>query len=925
MADTIDEMFNIQEDKLKVMERSRFELLLSDFCSKEKVNPLFHDKTLSDVFNAISKKSSKKTNTIADSSPIILLVKETSNVCMRIFIDQLFEKQQGSRQNYEIIGEHYCSKRNYLTKASKQVLCSFLYSLGKHSKDIRDYLTCIEYDLEEKIYPKGNIREPVSIIFKDVFDLLQKVVIGHNLIFIIQNAEYLDDYFYMLVRRLESEFPKYIKLVLTVSNIGKGMKSLSMLNNALVIYVKNREFMPSFCSYLCNKFINNPDGHLLKALLGFCGNDLDKLKAMVRVIMKESDDRKAKLEKASVLKAISEIKVYGHDFKVSYVKATCKRIKSSKGKDLINQILLFLIEAKGPLSVYILESWLTVTSPCLDILKEFCELFLFSTETLTPSTIIKLKYKSVWKEVYTMEIVSELNHTINTIINQCLNNLENDTVIDMHTYYRFNVVYHFLKLQKKQNENPFISFKWLFSQIKTFQSFDLVISDLERILYMFFDEGINTLKNHMHILENIYMNKKLLHNEFITQIQSRLLDNKFLSLQQLLLDIHLDRIVYLKPSHSSLKENANIEHIMETDSPVIAAFITNEYFVYASKQGFLYIHLLTTHELLFRYFIASGILVLCYTKNNLFLVSGEAASVFLWRINTKNPENVLKDHTTGAHKIVYINDTFFLVGNNNTLYKGVLKPFEKVAKNSVVKTKINNLEALRVKDEDSSRVLLLVGLITGSIVIFDSDIKEIIYTIEGDKELMSIYSLNDSEGGFASITIDNEIKIYDSKTLALTKSFSIFRVDQDELKQVFILEEMKIIVSIERRIIRIYKLKKCELVDEWLYMFKEDIVIAVKSFDDKYLLIGDNDGRVCIFNMAGELKQRHANNTPSHKKECSINFILTTSGDLDVHAYLITCSQEREVKVWSRDNCKYIKTCNLTSIASILFLNHQRI
>lgn len=922
MANTISEMFSIQGSKLrKVMQRPRFEGLLNEFCSREKVNPLFSDITISDVFTAVSMSASRKSSGISEASPVVLLVKETPNVCMRIFVDQLFKKSPDKRQNYQIVGEHCCIKRNYLTRVSKQVLCSFLHSLGRHSKDVGDYLACIGVDLEGKIYPRRHIREPLSVVMKDVFDLLHNVVIEHSLVFVVQNAEYLDDYFFKAVRRFEGLFPKCVKLVLTVSNDGRGMKGISLLNNALSIHVKNREFIPSFCSFICRKFVSEPDEKVLQALLNSSENNIEKVKTIVNVLIKESDDRKKKIERERALSIILGIKTYGREFKLNKVKAACKKIEGSKNRSLINQVILLLIEAKAPLPVYLLESWLAAVSSPLSALKEFRELFLFSTPSLNPDTIIKLRCKSVWKEVYSSKIASTIKGTINAIVNQCLSNLENEEVIDMHIYYPFNVVSHFVKLQTKQQENPFISFKWLFSQIKTFRSFDQVISDLERMLYFAFDDGVNTLKNHMHILENIYMNKRLQHNEFITQMQSRLLNEQCPSLQKILLDSQAAQTAYLKPSHPALRENANIEHIVETDSELVAAFSTDAHFVYATEQGLMCIHSLSTHELLSQYFFASGVLVLCHAKDDMFLVGGKSDPVFLWRIAgdpARNPGNKLKEHISGAHKIACVNDTFFVVGNNNALYKGTLEPFKIVAKNSLLKAKITNLEAIRVKggSSEDGRVLVLVGVVTGSIAVLDSDLKEVVCTIEGEKELISICSLRKHEESFASITIDNEISIYDASTLALKKSFSIFRVNQDELKQVFILEEAQVIVSVERRVIRSYKLKKHELIDEWLYMFKADIVLAAKSLDGRRLLVGDRDGRLCVFRLQGELQQRHALCVPSHKKGLNINFILATSSDLDICSYLITCSQEREVKVWSRDSCKFMKKFNLASVAS---------
>lgn len=937
MTVSMKAMFSRKLEETRRLARPAFEQLLSEFCLDNGGNEVFPAETVGEAVDALLAGTSSnpakvrilgsdKTEEIPSktfNSPIIILTKESSEVPMEAFVDMLHKRQERSESKYEIIGEHYCHRHNYLTRVPQLVISDFLYSLGSSNREVAGFLSCIEYNVREKVYPEENVRESLPLITEELFALLNELDLDYNLIYIIQNAEYLDEYFFKFMRRYKSRFPKYLKLVLTVSKSRKGVRSMSMLSGSLKIPVVSGDFVLPLFKYTCSRIVDDAD-EVCQALLICTKGELKRVKRVLIALLAEY--KGIRFKKAEALELVMDPKFSGEDVKVVKIKDALSRLS---GNEVMEQVILFLIEAKAPICTTMLQSWVNAKEKLIEELAKFSDILTFDESPITANTIVKLNHKRLWKKVYKEKIEATINKVANVMVDDCWTILENETIGDMPVYYHFNAVYHYLKIQKKKRDNEFVTTKWLYSQIEAFNSFDRIFADLDIMLYFAFDNGLNLLKNHMHILENIYMGKKLAATEFVTQLQSRLKNEAYPSLQPINGNISSIQAPYFNPMHSVLKENNNLEHVLECDSPVTAAFLTEDYMVYATEECLLYIHMLATYELAFQYLVESGVSALCYTKEGKFLIGGSTNLVLLWSIKgapEENPVDKLDVQGNNVKKIIYFDNFVYLVVGEVTLCKCTVEPLEVKKETEIMEDTIVALEVTRAKNESYNygSTLVIVGLSLGSIFIFDSELENLIKVVNMEKGIVSLHALPKFDDSFISVSVDGDITMYSNTTIAPTRSFSIFRVDQEELQEVFVQEDVARIFSVENNVVRIYNWETRALIDEWLYTFKSKIRRAAKSPNNKFLLVADTQSRVCLFNIQKELRQRYALKIPSHKRQRQISFILSTRELSGSASFLITCSAEREIKVWQRDNCEFVKKFNLSSVASSPFVHRRR-
>eukprot|EP01022_Parablepharisma_sp_SALTPOND_P010793 TRINITY_DN1445_c0_g1_i2.p1 TRINITY_DN1445_c0_g1~~TRINITY_DN1445_c0_g1_i2.p1 ORF type:complete len:604 (+),score=26.75 TRINITY_DN1445_c0_g1_i2:1078-2889(+) len=292
MIASVDDTLFFQEETYPSYPRSCFDSVLGDFCSKVRPNNLFSGSVISQTLAAlsVSPEPDRGTESLTSlesragtaastiSSPIIILKGTQPNTFTQILVDLLFESQ---KEAYEIVGEHYCCKENHITRLSQFALYNFLDAVGRKNTTVTEYLSCIEYDLFEQIYPKDIIRPPIAKVMKEFFEVLKDIPMTHNLVYIIQNAEYIDEGFFRVMRRFKTKFPKYLKLVLTMNNQEKSARAASMLSGSLNISVVNGDFILQLCQYICQEFVNKSDAGFQKALFAFTENKAEKVKEVV--------------------------------------------------------------------------------------------------------------------------------------------------------------------------------------------------------------------------------------------------------------------------------------------------------------------------------------------------------------------------------------------------------------------------------------------------------------------------------------------------------------------------------------------------------------------------------------------------------------------------------------------------------------------
>ncbi len=915
---------------------------MSEFATETRPSPLFAEATVSQVVNVLSQKLTTrhghdKTEGKLESrvstptarpgsvSPFIILLGNEPDTFSHIFVDLLFESQKTAGKEFEIVGEHYCCEENCVTRASRYVFSNFLLALGARNKLVSGLLDCVEYDLYHELFPEKTIRHKTERIVAELFELLRPLQVSRNLVYVIHNAELLDECFFKTMRRCRDLFPGYAKLLLVMNKGQLSLKAMSMLSGATNIQIATNSFAQDLYAYIARRYTEKPDEELVKSFADCISGNMDKLKAVFDSLSVKSGFGKKKLVKRQVMEILAGTAAYGRAKKIARIAEALKRMEKYEAKGVIEKLVLFLVEVRAPVPIYLLEEWLGVTSPTMAALGDFVDLFSFSSAEILPDTSVRILHKRLWREVLAAKIKDTQTAIISAILEQCWETaVASESLVEVPEYYRLSAVYHFLKLSqaKKVEDNKFLSPFWLFSQIDCFKSFDFVLGELEAMLASTFDRGIQLLRNHLYIIEGVFSGKSMLMADFYTQLQSRLMNETLPVLRGIANMAAGTKLAYFRPYHPALKENNSLDCVLETDSDVVAMFSCDSYLVYATGRGLLYIHLVPTYELLYQFLIDSGILSLCYLKDGHFLVGGANQFLYMWTIKgqaEKNPEGKIECHAEGTRLIAYNGSgVFFTAGSDNAIYRGTIEPFAIDRKGQPGKVPINTLEICKTaKGEAPATGIVLAGLANGVISVYDSSLNLLNTVTQNEGSIISLNSMNTKES-FLSGSSDGEINIFDTATFVATSTLTIFHITQEDIIAVLLFEKQSLLIGVEKHCIRIYKPNSCSLLDEWLYIFKADIRTAVKSSDETSLLLGDSEGKLCVFDMARPAEQRFALGIPSHRAEYGISFILFTTGGMGHHQHLITCSAEREVKVWSRDSCKFIKKYNLAAVASML-------
>lgn len=915
---------------------------MAGFATSNRPSPLFDEATMTQVRTALrqgqmepEEDSEPKLESCASInarpapgpepvSPFVVLMGDSH------FSDALVDLlAQDEAAEFELVGEHYCCADNCVTLLPRYVLSNLVRSMYTRNETLEGILICAECDANKELFPEKTVRRKTELILSDLFELFRPLPVNRNLVYVIHSAELLDEPFFKTLRRCRDLFPDYVKVVLAMSEGPQSRRALSMLSGSTNIPVRARAFWPDLYFYIAARYVEKPDGELLKAFRDCAGDTIEKLKPICEALQGKTGPRRP-LQKRQ---AIDIMLTVGVKTKAAWIQETMKRIDQYGKHETIEKILLFLLEARSPVPIYLLEEWfgIDVSATAMQVLGEFAPLFDFSTSTLLPDTTLRIRHKRLWRSALASKSKSALPFTIAAMLEPCPEaSAAGESLVEVPEYFRLNAVCHYLRLKqedpgaaKPSVENTrFVSPFWLYSQTEYFKGFDFVLSELDATLAASFDRGMLVLRNQLYIIEGVFAGKSMNMADFYTQLHSRLMGESLPVLKGIVASVSGTKVSYFRPYHSALRENASLDGILETDSAVIALFSCDGYLVYATSRGLLHIHLVPTYELAYQYLIDTGVLSLCYIREGHFLLGGAGPYIYMWTVKgaaENNPVGRIDSHSEGTKKIVYdpTGGAFYSVGGDNAINRGTIEPFTVEVRGQPGKVPVNSLEIQAGKSQKPGDVLVLAGLANGTILVHDATLGLLRTISQSESSIITLNSMR-TKDAFLSGSADGEINVFSATTLQPTAAMTVFHITQEDIVAALLCERFSLLIVVERRCIRIHQLASCAFLDEWLYIFKADIRTAAVSKDEASLLVGDAEGKLCVFDLTKPVEQRFALSVPSHRAECSIGFILHTSGSGDKLHHLITCSGERELKVWSRDTCKFIRKYNLTSIASIV-------
>lgn len=832
-------------------------------------------------------------------SPFIYLSTKEPKNNLHVLEDIVFNYQSDSKCTYKIVGTHYCCRRNYITRRTNSILKHMILSLIQHSNTISDYFKCIEYNIKEELNSHEKIMRRIDVIMTEFFKKIKHIHSPINLVYVVLNAKYLEKSFFLTLRKCKPYMPNYIRFIFGVK------QEFTCIDGSTVIPIITGNYLPQLCKYICQQHIIDPDNAIEKSFIDRVDSDYYKLKAFSQKIIAEPS---TKYPKEKIISILSEVQLYGKEKKRKGVAEIIKEIEKSDNKQTLEKIFAYLLITRNPVPLYLLEAWLNVTSPISVLISQFKNSFYLSNTEIGPDTIIGLKHIGIWKKSYQ----PLLNNTLlEAIIEHCWATIMHEGVIEIPEYYHLNAVHHYTALSNKESSNLFLTPQWMHSQIKTFCTFDILIEELTLLHSCNNDFNILLLRNHIYLLENIYTGREMDYPQFCAQLFSRFSNETNPLLQEIYLKFASEKKPFLRSPFPTLRENNSIHFIQDTLSPVTAVFFEENYLVFSTSLNMLWIFSAPSFELISQSYVKNGIMSLCYSQNGEFLLGESLNSIQLWSAFDKNnPKCVIEGHLDGTKLITYYDGNFFSIGGDNLILKGSITPFAITKKSSAFKSEIQNL--LILKTEIPALFVVLNG---GEIQMLDFEFNQLKNIDLGLTHLLSVKIVKENnQYQLMCSSTDGTIKFYDCSTLTQSNSYSVFRINQGKL--LFVLYACSYIISIEKRKIRFFKLDSPFTIDEWHYLFKSDINIAKISQNGKYLIIADTNRKIIMFDLEKPVEQRFALDIPSHRPEIGINFILYSQGLTDQKPILLTCSSEREIKIWTRSTCKFIKKFDISTVAS---------
>jgi WD40 repeat protein len=145
---------------------------------------------------------------------------------------------------------------------------------------------------------------------------------------------------------------------------------------------------------------------------------------------------------------------------------------------------------------------------------------------------------------------------------------------------------------------------------------------------------------------------------------------------------------------------------------------------------------------------------------------------------------------------------------------------------------------------------------------------------------------------------------------------SIFNLkSEDYLDLILIKSREFFLFTIERQKIEFFNAQTFKRSDSWDYFFERDIVGCDKNHEGSKIFVWDKGGHIVLFNFLKPLEPvTKENHIPSHRKFDPVICIDVTE-KLNSNQ-IISCSLDRDLRVWDRSNGMFVKKYDLSSFTS---------
>ena len=224
---------------------------------------------------------------------------------------------------------------------------------------------------------------------------------------------------------------------------------------------------------------------------------------------------------------------------------------------------------------------------------------------------------------------------------------------------------------------------------------------------------------------------------------------------------------------------------------------------------------------------------------------------------------------------------------------------------------VTALKLLRTLDE-SLKFKLAAGFATGTLTLYDLALNPLksITLKTPNEEVIQILNLSNTE--LLAFTKEGSISIMNNVNLEESRSGSIFNLKSEDYIDLILIKSREFFLfTLEKQRIEFYSANTFKRTDSWDYFFERDLICCDKNKEGSKIFVSDKSGYTVLFNFLKHLDQSKENLVPCNRRYDPVVCIEVTER-LDSNS-IVSCSQDRDLRIWRRDNGVFVKKYDLSS------------
>eukprot|EP00347_Sterkiella_histriomuscorum_P005755 403355392 len=921
---------------------------------------------LRDLKNPVNKSSTGDTQTpLKDISQLPTFeVDNTQNIMIlvgsdqdtKIIVESFLQANVKTRTKYKCCVLHHCIRENKMTHDSYYIFIKeMIQSFDQERLDLqKDYPEVLIKFL--KVLKELKLDYNIGIFITGIENLFQ------------QNR--LDSFIYLL-RSASIYFPNFVKLILTIEKRPKREetfnKIIKILDTQTMIKISDQEVFQnegkSYMDFALNfasgqNAQNNNQGlqkntsqdELKKQSMKLANGDTvdEEVKTQIDQVATTKSNLELSLQKCqgSYRKGIEIINglyknginqrnqnlvqefIQNHSFEEDSYKEGLGKV-FEQNKELTIKLINSLAALHGPIHIETFMKILLFSSDydqqqdqeIRSILKELAKadtLLLINSQILkinpfasaqdlleNNKTILCLKRKHLFKSI----CIQNFQHKFETAVfndhlyKYHLNTFESGEIEnefeDLDSYFRIYIYKHLAK-----NQGSYGRFR---NKLAELVDSDYIDREEKQQLIQF--------SNILFLIEQTIRNEPLNFLDFCTQLRGRILGETLSEfLTDLRLDITSENICYFKNFHHALRENPRIDQIIKLPKCTVLRikfFMDKKRVIMSLSNGLMLIYNIIDYTVVKvfvnKFSIIDSIKII---DDKYIITAGIDPKIKIWNLETEKTISEFDAHQYSTLIMSFHKEFIFSYGYDMRLMKYNFKD-KKLECQQLMESSVTAMKLLKTLEE-SYRHKLAVGFLNGQILLYDLNLLPLknIQVKSVNEEIIQLINISNTE--FLCFTKEGSISILNNSTLEESKQGSIFNIkSEDYIDLILIKSKEYFLFTLERQKIEFYSASTFKRTDSWDYFFERDLICCDKNKEGSKIFVSDKAGYTILFNFLKNLDQTKENLVPCNRRYDPVVCIEVTER-LETNS-IISCSQDRDLRIWRRDNGVFIKKYDLSS------------